>query len=303
MEDIHDFDHLACLCQTCMASSKIRSISAEHWCGSGVLKAWRKSYNKPWYCPELHNIPSDTETQLSGLSQGSRIWSLALCRARTDQVIHRVLTKWGGSSVAVLATISVGPVEVSFFSSQFASFSASPLLKPTEVHSHEVYHTFLVAGHFLSPLFHSALHKRFHWLLSRSDIAYQIKYNHQFFLQELSLYLLCLWSASQPFACLPFILFSFPPSCSFSTLRTYFFLKYRTTFVWIYQNPLPSILHMLNAVPKVRLWWCQTLPNPFLQLLSHCTNCNDLFQTSTPPSALFVTISHDPILSHLFLHL
>lgn len=159
------------------------------------------------------------------------------------------------------------------------------LLKPAEVHSYEVYQTFLVAGHFFIPLFHFALHTRFHWLLSRSDIAYQIKHNQQFlssgtltlsnpyyfiYDQHPHLFPVCLLSYSHSLLHTP------------SPLRGCILLKYEP-----YQNPLLSTLDMLNAVLKVRLWWCQTLRNPFLQLLSHYTNHSDLFQTLTPPSALW----------------
>lgn len=75
---------------------------------------------------------------------------------------------------------------VSFFSSEFNSSLAYPhftsLVKPTELHSCELFHTFLEAGRFLRHLLYFALHARFHWYLSISDNTYQIKYNQQFLL-------------------------------------------------------------------------------------------------------------------------
>lgn len=159
MENINHFDHLACLCQSCMASGRIRSISAESRCGYSVLKAGGNAYNKPWDCPQLHNVPSDKETQLSGLSHGSRIWSLALPRAQDrpghswrshrarwlqhscpSSNFNRVLQRFPSSALSLLLIVLI----------------LTSLLKPTEVHSYEVYHSFLEASHFLSLLFRFA---------------------------------------------------------------------------------------------------------------------------------------------------
>lgn len=47
-EDIRNFDCLACLCQPCLASGKIRSVSAEHPCDSFKPCFFARVFRQPY---------------------------------------------------------------------------------------------------------------------------------------------------------------------------------------------------------------------------------------------------------------
>lgn len=177
------------------------------------------------------------------------------------------------------------------------------LLKPAEVHSYEVYPTFLVAGHFFSPLFHFALHTRFHWLLSRSDIAYQIKHNQQFlssgtltlsnpyyfiYDQHPHLFPVCLLSYSHSLLHTP------------SPLRGCILLKYEPYQNHYFQPWTCWMQYLKSDFDDARLFVIPSFSSFHTTLTTVTSSKHSLHpQLSDTISDIF----HDPILSYLFLHL
>lgn len=154
-------------------------------CFESLKEMLAVSHDSAHSCVMDKYFHSDKAEQPNGPSRESWIWSLALPIAQDWQVsFMEVLESKVTPAQLSQQWFKSGPTAVSFFSSEFNSSLSYPhftsLAKLTEVHSCELYHTFLQAGHFLRPLLHFTLHTRFHWYLSISDISYQIKYNQAF---------------------------------------------------------------------------------------------------------------------------